>query len=308
MQSLLLQVALIIGVFGACRRAELKDMTLDQMVFCDKPNGVLINLPKTKNDVIRQFVVGEGDRENVNLISVVRKYAKLRPANMDNQRFFLTYRKGVCVRQPIGIHSIGGYPKIIATFLKLPNTSTFTGHCYRRSGVSMMAESGATLADMRRHCGWVNQAMAERYIELSVNNKRKIAGHILGMKPTSIAELVQPTNNEEDLVAEPTISSSTEMPNSMESASGGPTISSITEMPNSMESASGGVIAVRNTSNEPLGVNSIRTVTVVQSQKETVESHVTASHEKKTNHGLEINVLSNCTINIYRGLGPQGQE
>lgn len=184
-RSFLLKAALIIGVFGSCRRVELKDMSLDQMVFSDNPNGVLITLPRTKTDVIRQFVVGEGDRDGINLINVVKSYAALRPSDMDSQRFFTTYRNGVCVRQLIGIHALGGYPKAIATFLNLPNPSTYTGHCYRRSGVSLMAESGATLADMRRHCGWMNEGMAERYIELSVNNKRKIAGHILGTKAPS---------------------------------------------------------------------------------------------------------------------------
>lgn len=238
----------------------------------------------------------------MNLIDIVRKYFDLRPPDMDSQRFFLAYRKGLCIRQPIGIHSIGGYPKLIATFLNLPNPGTYTGHCYRRSGVSLMAESGATLSDMRRHCGWVNESMAERYIEISLNNKRKIAGHILGMKPTSTVtsssgmETVESTNSVSDAVL-------------------------------STDEVAATSIPTLNTVNE---VNSVRTVTVVQSQSQTVASSVTAP-SNGSNRGnvasngsdvgtvassviaettsvtagtngtnLEIKVLSNCTINIYQ--------
>ncbi|KAJ6644296.1 hypothetical protein Bhyg_09263 [Pseudolycoriella hygida] len=47
----------------------------------------------------------------------------------------------------------------------------------------MMAESGLDKSYMRRHCGWVNESMAERYIEMSLNNKKKIADKILTLKP-----------------------------------------------------------------------------------------------------------------------------
>ncbi|KAJ6648988.1 hypothetical protein Bhyg_04220 [Pseudolycoriella hygida] len=138
---LAMKVAPIIGVFGSCRRAELKDMSLSQMKFFD--SCLYITLPRTKTDIIRQFVVGEGDDPD-------GKYAELRETNMENDRFFVAYRKGKCFRQQIGIHSIAGYPKIIATFLRSPES------------------------DMRRYCGWVNESMAGRYIKMSLNNKKKL--------------------------------------------------------------------------------------------------------------------------------------
>lgn len=274
--SFLLKAALIIGVFGSCRRVELKDMSLDQMVFSDNPNGVLITLPRTKTDVIRQFVVGEGDRNGINLINVVKSYAALRPPDMDSQRFFTTYRNGVCIRQLIGIHALGGYPKAIATFLNLPNPSTYTGHCYRRSGVSLMAESGATLADMRRHCGWMNEGMAERYIELSVNNKRKIAGHILGTKAPST--LTGGTVNAVGVVSGIVSPNATLPANSFDE----PIVEmDLVDGDNEMYSVDTVIIQSQISSVKPLATAAMK-------------SNITAS----THSQLNIKQLSNCTINI----------
>ena len=64
---------------------------------------------------------------------------------MPNRRVLIDYRKGKCPWQPVGVHRIGGIPKKVAEFLKLENSESYTGHCFRRSPTTMLAENGGDL-------------------------------------------------------------------------------------------------------------------------------------------------------------------
>lgn len=82
-----------------------------------------------------QFIVGSL------FYKVVKKYISLRPPNTTQDRFFIHYRNGKCTSQPIGIHTIGDIPSKIATFLKLTDVDKFTGHCFRRSSVTLLSDT-----------------------------------------------------------------------------------------------------------------------------------------------------------------------
>jgi hypothetical protein len=51
----------------------------------------------------------------------------LRPSQTKHDRFFLTYRGGKCTQQPVGVNTIGGIPKKIATALGLSEPANYTG-------------------------------------------------------------------------------------------------------------------------------------------------------------------------------------
>lgn len=176
------KVALIVGVFGACRRVELVDLSVDDIEYIENKNEIKIDVPKTKNKIARQFVIDRGADPDVNFVEIFRKYAALRPANTQLKRFFMCYRNGKCVNQPIGINTIGGYPQKIASFLKLPYPEKYTGHCFRRTSASFLADSGVNISIIKRHGGWKSDRVAEGYVENSLNNKRRIAANIIGRK------------------------------------------------------------------------------------------------------------------------------
>lgn len=107
-------------------------------------------------------------------VKIVEKYQALRPTNTPIDRFFLQYRKGKCVRQPMGSTKIGGMPREIATFLGLQEPEQYTGHCFRRTSATLLADSGADLTTLKRHGGLKSSTVAEVYIEDSIDNKSKI--------------------------------------------------------------------------------------------------------------------------------------
>lgn len=143
-----------------------------------------IKIPDSKTNKTRSFtVVGE------NFIGVFRKYAALRPKEMNDRRFFVKYQNGKCQRSVMGIHKIGSVPKEVASYLKLPHWKEYTGHCLRRTSATLLVDAGADITCLKRHGGWRSSSVAEGYIEDSLANKKDIALKILSQKKEVEAEV-----------------------------------------------------------------------------------------------------------------------
>ncbi|KAJ8912394.1 hypothetical protein NQ315_013460 [Exocentrus adspersus] len=180
---LLTKVGLVIGIAGACRKQELTNLLNEKVK--DKGSVFHIEITTTKTKISREFFITSGGFEGINMVEIVRRYKSLRPSNTGHDRFFVGFRQGVCIRQPVGINTFGNMPKNIASFLNLPYLEQYTGHCFRRSSTSILADSGADLLTIKRHGGWKSNTVAEGYIDTSKGNKKKIAAKILGEETPS---------------------------------------------------------------------------------------------------------------------------
>jgi integrase len=109
-----------------------------------------IQILETKTKVPREFTITPGNVSRLNLLEVFRRYSSLRSKNTRHQRFFVGYRLGKCIAHPVGINTIGGAPKQIATFLGLKNPEEYTGHAFRRSSATLLAESGADTSILKQ--------------------------------------------------------------------------------------------------------------------------------------------------------------
>ncbi|KAL9695960.1 hypothetical protein quinque_015245 [Culex quinquefasciatus] len=145
---LVTKVALIVGVYGACRREELLKLTLDDIE--DLQDSIKITIPNTKTKSMRQFFVTSGTAPGVDMLQLFRAYAGKRAAGTNHARFFVSYRNGKCTKQAIGINTIAKLPKTIAEHLKLPSPELYTGHCFRRSSASLLADSGVDISVLKR--------------------------------------------------------------------------------------------------------------------------------------------------------------
>lgn len=192
-EYLLMKVVVIVGIFGACRREELCQLTVDDVE--DMGTSLIIKIPDTKTNVSRSFTIIEKI-----YLDLYRKYVALRPANVGHRRFFLKYVKGKCTRNPVGINSFGKIPAAIARFLELPNPNLYTGHCFRRSSATLLADAGANLTTIKRHGGWRSSTVAEGYIEDSLENKNLIAQKLLTVQRTLPTTSIQQQTSE-DIVA-----------------------------------------------------------------------------------------------------------
>lgn len=166
------------GISGACRREELLNITIDAI---EEAGPILIvKIPDTKTHCERTFTISNSD-----YIDIYRKYRALRPPQTKSNRLFLKYSRGKCVNQHVGINKIGEIPSLIAKWLGKDMYKSYTGHCFRRSSVTLLADAGGNMTSIKRHGGWKSASVAEAYIEDSLNNKIEISNKILNCPSTS---------------------------------------------------------------------------------------------------------------------------
>lgn len=71
----------ICGVFGACRRTELHDITMDNVE--DTGKELFLKIPETKTDVARSLIIAN------NLYDICKRYMVLRSTNATTSDNFL---------------------------------------------------------------------------------------------------------------------------------------------------------------------------------------------------------------------------
>ncbi|KAJ8909806.1 hypothetical protein NQ315_013326 [Exocentrus adspersus] len=85
--ALIEYVALIFGVAGACRGKELHQLTISDLT--DMDHALLVNVRNTKNNVDRNFIINNSNKNGIDLIEVCRKYMALRKPETTHSRFFV---------------------------------------------------------------------------------------------------------------------------------------------------------------------------------------------------------------------------
>ena len=134
----------------------------------DHQTMLVIRVPVTKTKIPRSFTV-VGD-----LYKICKQYLEIRKKMKKSDRLFLYMTDGKCENEPIGMNKIGAMPKKIATFLELPEPERYTGHCFRRTSATLFVDGGGEITNLKRHTGHKSNAVAEGYIENSIQNKKRI--------------------------------------------------------------------------------------------------------------------------------------
>jgi len=111
---------LIVGINGACRSCELGALLMNKVA--QEGNLLIVTVLDTKITRIDRTFTISGE-----YFQVVTKYMNLRPQKCKSDRFFLNYQKSKCTNQPIGKNKLGGFPKEIAEYLRLPDPDRYTG-------------------------------------------------------------------------------------------------------------------------------------------------------------------------------------
>lgn len=166
---------MIFGVAGALRKDELMKLQTDDIQ--DLGSKFLVTIKASKTHTNRIFTIV--DNQQNTLLNLIKRYILLRPTHTPHKRFFIFYKNSRCSTQPVGVNTFSKLPSIIATFLKLEQPHLYTGHCFRRSSASILSDSGADFSAIKRLGGWKSTAVAEGYIENSLQNKVTTARKIL---------------------------------------------------------------------------------------------------------------------------------
>jgi integrase len=182
---LLDKVILSLGIFGACRRDDI--LNLNKNDVNDNGSYFTVKIRDDKTHKNRFFTISDDDCP-FQPCQLLRKYMLLRPAHAKNDKFLVCYRNGKCAAQNVGIHRIGSVPKNVATFLKLENPETYTGHALRRSSATMIVEGGADLLALKQHGGWKSSSVAEGYVENSIKRKIEVSKKLFAKVNTSFGQ------------------------------------------------------------------------------------------------------------------------
>ncbi|KAI4467043.1 integrase-like catalytic domain superfamily [Holotrichia oblita] len=112
-------------------------------------------------------------------IDVVTRYLLIRPSP-DIPRLFIGFRSGKPTRQNMGHNTISTSAIKIATYLKLPDANNYTGHSFKRTSATILADNGGDILSFKRHGGWKSFTVAEGYVEDSITDKKRIASIVRG--------------------------------------------------------------------------------------------------------------------------------
>ena len=88
------------------------------------------------------------------------------------------YKANCFVGQPMGRNTIGCIPMEVAKFLDLPDATSYTGHCFRRSSATELADGGVSMTTLKRQFRWKSSSVAESYIAQSKKNKIDVGNHL----------------------------------------------------------------------------------------------------------------------------------
>lgn len=97
-------------------------------------------------------------------------------------RLFLTWdkRNKYYKNSPIGINQLRKLPSKVAEYNKLPDPKIYTGHSFRVSGATALADAGITVTNLKRHGGWKSDSVVEGYLRESKKAKSDVATMIAG--------------------------------------------------------------------------------------------------------------------------------
>ena len=198
-EFLFMKVALIIGISGACRKQELRNLKTSDIE--DTGKNLIIKICDTKNKIPRSFIISGS------FYNICMKYITMRNAIKETSicNFFLNFQKGKLVRQPVGINKLGAVPKNIAKYLKLPDAASYTGHCFRRTSATILVDAGGDLMALKRLGGWKSSTVAEGYVDESITNKTATSEKILQSIDSNLPS--NSTMNVEDNETQSSISS-----------------------------------------------------------------------------------------------------
>ncbi|KAJ8970961.1 hypothetical protein NQ317_014602 [Molorchus minor] len=110
---LVMKVALIAGVAGACRGKELVQLEVNDVR--DMGDFFLIAIRNTKNKVDRNFVI-KNSENSIDIVKIFRKYVALRKIETPHSKFFVQYINRECTKRPVGKNMFGIFPQKIAAF------------------------------------------------------------------------------------------------------------------------------------------------------------------------------------------------
>jgi integrase len=174
-----------IAFYGALRVGELTTLQWDDVQ--ETQDGLLVTIRQCKTDQCGKgysFLVLFHQNSTVCPVHVFRLYKeqvmKLYDSSLFQKppgRLFRNFNQHSqqFTKTPMGHNMISQAPQRIAAFLGKPDSKKYTGHCFRRSSATVLADQGISLPNLMRHGRWKSTLVAQSYIDESHKFKKEVA-------------------------------------------------------------------------------------------------------------------------------------
>lgn len=163
---------------GALRISEITNLEEDDISFSHNGTAI-VRVKSSKTDQAgrgHSFIMTPNPNPKLCAVTRLRNFMNLERSSSAGKckRLFRSISKnGKKTEIPIGVNKMGAMPKIIATFLELPDVNKFTGHSFRRTSATILSEQGIGLVELKQHGRWRSTTVAERYVNNTITSKTK---------------------------------------------------------------------------------------------------------------------------------------
>lgn len=136
-----------------------------------------------KTGVSKQYYLFEKEDKACCPVEVFNQYlalAEARNVNSPHENLFKNVRSNkhkelYLTKQNIGKRTLSEYGQKIAEFLQLENPEAYTGHCFRRTAATLMANNGGNAIGMKQFFRWSSTKTASEYVQNSTRNKKNLS-------------------------------------------------------------------------------------------------------------------------------------
>jgi integrase len=153
--DVVMKCAIVVGLFGLSRIGELCNILFEDIAVHNSDFEFMISQSKTD-----QAKKGFTFRVVAPFSVHVQTYYDLFPLPMRTGRFFRKFVKGKPSRAVLGKNTISKFPSEVALFLGLSDPELYTGHCLRRTGATLLAESGVSKLTLKLAGRWKSDTSA----------------------------------------------------------------------------------------------------------------------------------------------------
>lgn len=204
LKELQLKVALVMGFFCALRNSELYDLRRGDIVEDSTFECFNVCIRHSKTDQAGCGFTASipFSISDISIVSIVRDYlstldsfilqSQLSPT--DQPLFTAITAQGSFMLSRVGINTMAKMASCIASKLGLENATAYTGHCFRGSAATNMAENGASDQQMKSLCRWRSEKMADTYTRKTERLKNEATQTLLKKTANEAGPAVFPQN------------------------------------------------------------------------------------------------------------------
>jgi len=179
----------LVCYYGTCRIADVIYLDFSQVRVHEDHVVVEINRAKSATSEARtEFIIPRSD--GVDPVALFRAYIA---AQKDATGRFWRHYQNEKWTTPMGHNTLATTASRIATALGLPEPKRYTGHCFRRTSATALANAGASLTEIKRAGGWRSDTVCQRYVAGSVAEQQKTAKMLAPVPAAAAAPAPAPT-------------------------------------------------------------------------------------------------------------------